>query len=126
MPMDRLDARPALLVIDLQRGTLSNPTVHPGDMVVAKANELITAFRARGLPVVLANVYGTPPGRNDYGGSSREYPREFTELVSELDRQPDDLTITRRTWSAFAGPDLQAKLSALGVTQLAATSPQAA
>jgi nicotinamidase-related amidase len=118
MPIDRLDAHPALLVIDLQRGTLNNPTVHPGDMVVAKATELITAFRARGLPVVLANVDGTPAGHNDYGGSAREYPHEFTELVPELDQQPDDLTVTRRTWSAFAGTDLDAKLSALGVTQV--------
>ena len=118
VPIDRLDARPALLVIDLQRGTLSNPMAHPSDIVVANATKLLTAFRSRGLPVVLANVEGTPGGRNDYGGSARQYPPEFTELVPELDRQPDDLTVTRRTWSAFAGTDLHATLSASGVTQV--------
>jgi hypothetical protein len=55
---------------------------------------------------VLANVEGTPGGRNDYGGSAREYPSEFTELAAELDQQPEDVTISRRTWSAFAGTDL--------------------
>lgn len=59
MPIEILDPRAALLVIDLQRGTLGNPTV-----------------------------------------------------------QPDDLIITRRTWNAFAGTDLDATLSALGVSQV--------
>jgi len=86
MPIDRLDTHPALLVIDLQRGTLSNPMVHPSGEIVAKVTELLTAFRARGLPVVLASVEGTPGGRNDYGGSARDYPQEFTELVPELDQ----------------------------------------
>jgi nicotinamidase-related amidase len=118
MPIDTLDPRAALLVIDLQRGTLGNPMAHPVDEIVAKAAELTAAFRARKLPVVLSNVEGTPGGRNDYGGSAREYPSEFTELAPQLDRQPEDVTITRRTWSAFAGTDLDAKLSALGVTQV--------
>jgi nicotinamidase-related amidase len=118
MPIDMLDPRAALLVIDLQHGTLANPTVHPVDEIVAKAAELVGAFRARGLPVVLASVEGTPGGRNDYGGSAREYPSEFTELAPELDQQPEDVTITRRTWSAFAGTDLDGTLSALGVTQV--------
>lgn len=118
MPIDRLDTHPALLVIDLQRGTLSNPMVHPSGEIVAKVTELLTAFRARGLPVVLASVEGTPGGRNDYGGSARDYPQEFTELVPELDQQPEDLTVARRAWNAFAGTDLDARLAALGVTQV--------
>lgn len=118
MPIDTLDPRAALLVIDLQRGTLGNPMAHPIDEIVAKAAELTAAFRGRGLPVVLANVEGTPGRRNDYGGSAREYPSEFTELAPELDRQPEDVTISRRTWSAFAGTDLDGTLSALGVTQV--------
>ena len=118
MPIDTLDPRAALLVIDLQRGTLGNPMVHPVDEIVAKAAELTVAFRARKLPVVLANVEGTPGGRNNYGGSAREYPSEFTELAPELDQQPEDVTVTRRTWSAFAGTELEATLSALGVTQV--------
>lgn len=116
--IDHLDALPALIVIDLQRGTLSNPMVRPQGELLTNVTELLTAFRTRGLPVVLANVDGTPAGRNDYGGSAREYPVEFIELVPELDQQPADLTVTRRAWSAFAGTDLAARLSALGVTQV--------
>jgi nicotinamidase-related amidase len=118
MPIDHLDALPALIVIDLQRGTLSNPMVRPRDELLANVTDLLTAFRTRGLPVVLANVDGTPAGRNDYGGSAGEYPAEFTELVPELEQQPADLTVTRRAWSAFEGTDLDATLSALGVTQV--------
>src|ERR1019366_8930862 len=118
MPIDHLDALAALIVIDLQRGTLSNPMVRPRDELLANVTKLLTAFRTRRLPVGLANVDGTPAGRNDHGGFAREYPAEFTELIPELEQQPADLTVTRRAWSAFAGTDLDATLSALGVTQV--------
>ena len=118
MTIATLDPRPALLVIDLQSGTLANPTAHPTETIVANARELIGAFRTRGLPVVLARVDGTPGGRTDYGGGAREFPSAFAELAPALDPQPTDIIVTRRTWSAFAGTDLDATLAALDVTQV--------
>jgi nicotinamidase-related amidase len=113
-----LDPKTALIVIDLQAGTLGNPTVHPAASIVAKAVDLMQAFRAKGLPVVLASVVGSPAGRNGYGGGARQYPAEFSVLAPELDPQPADILVTRSTWSAFAGTDLAGTLADLGVTQV--------
>jgi nicotinamidase-related amidase len=116
--IEQLDPRPALIVIDLQAGTLGNATVHPTAEIVAKSVELATAFRAHELPVVLASVVGSPAGRNGYGGGARDYPAEFAVLAPELKAEPTDILVSRRTWSAFAGTDLAEKLAALGVTQV--------
>ena len=118
MTLDALDPRPALIVIDLQAGTLANSTVHPAADILARSVELLDAFRAKGLPVALATVIGTPPGRNNYGGGAREYPAEFSVLAPELGQQPGDILVPRSTWSAFAGTDLGIRLRELGVTQV--------
>lgn len=73
------------------RGTLGNPLVHPAGEIVARAVELVAAFRASGLPIVFASVNGTPGGRNNFGGTARQYPPEFTELTPELEPRPADL-----------------------------------
>ena len=38
--------------------------------------------------------------------------------MPELNAQPNDLLVTKRTWGAFTNTDLKAQLKALGVTQL--------
>jgi nicotinamidase-related amidase len=118
MALTELDPRTALIVIDLQAGTLSNPTVHPAADIVARATELTAAFRAAGRPIVFARVDGTPAGRTTYGAGAREYPAAFTELAPELDPHPEDLSIVRRTWDAFSGTPLQAQLAEAGITQV--------
>ena len=45
-------------------------------------------------------------------------PEGWTELIPELDRQPGDIVVTKRTWGAFASTDLEAQLKARGVTQV--------
>lgn len=121
MPIAALDPKPALVVIDLQAGTAGNPqspTAHPIDGVVAAAAGLASAFRARGLPVVLASVDGMPGGRTEFGEGARAFPAEFSALLPGLEQQPSDLVVVRSTWSAFAGTDLDARLRQLGVTQV--------
>lgn len=118
MPISTIDPQAALIVVDLQQGTVGNPTVHPIEGIVDRAADLVAAFRRHGRPVVLANVDGTPPGRNDLGRPASVWPESMTELIAALDQQPADLTVTRRAWSAFAGTDLEGKLVALGVTQI--------
>lgn len=118
MPITDLDARVALIVVDLQAGTAANPTAHPIETVVANAVALLSAFRDRGLPVVLANVSGTPAGRTAYASGAREFPEVWSTLLPQLDQQPGDVVVTRATWSAFAGTDLDAQLRGLGVTQV--------
>ena len=118
MTVTALDPTSALIVIDLQAGTLGGPTAHPADEITARAAELLAAFRRRGLPVVLANVDGTPAGRTEHGDGAREFPAAFSALVPGLDQQSTDLTVTRATWSAFAGTELQALLTERGITQV--------
>lgn len=118
MPVTTLDAKTALLLIDLQKGILSNPLVHSGRDVLRNARELADAFRGRGLPVVLVNVTGGAPGRSEQPRSTVQRAPDWAELVPELDKQPGDLTVTKRTWGAFASTDLDARLRALGVTQV--------
>ena len=119
MPVTTIDPKTALIIIDLQQGIVSLPTVHPIVDVVRHAAELAAAFRRRGLPVVLVNVDGGAPGRVEQaarGGGAR--PAGWTDLVPELNRQPGDHTVTKRTWGAFTNTGLDAHLKALGVTQV--------
>lgn len=55
MAITTLDPRTALVVIDLQQGIVSLPTVHPPAQVIAQAAKLAQVFRKKGLPVVLVN-----------------------------------------------------------------------
>jgi nicotinamidase-related amidase len=45
-------------------------------------------------------------------------PADFADIVPELDRQPEDIVVTKRTWGAFANTDLAEQLEAMGVTQV--------
>ncbi len=118
MSVTVLDPQTALILIDLQKGIVALPTVHPATGVVEKSASLARAFRARGLPVVLVNVDATAPGRNEQGGAGQTFPAEWAELVPELEAQPSDLRVTKRTWGAFSGTDLAEQLARLAVTQV--------
>lgn len=118
MAISTLDARTALLVIDLQAGTVRNPTVHPIEGIVANAASVLAAFRERGLPVVIATVDGTAAGRSEYGGKASVWPEEMTTLVPQIVPADGDTVVTRRAWSVFAGTDLAETLAADGVTQV--------
>lgn len=118
MAITTLDPKTALIVIDLQKGIVAHPTVHPASDVVKHASELATAFRQHGLPVVLVNVAGGAPGRTEQSGVTGELPADWAELVHELNQHPQDHTVTKRTWGAFSHTDLDAYLKAQGVTQV--------
>ena len=44
-------------------------------------------------------------------------PDEWTDFIPELNQQPGDIVVTKRTWGAFASTDLEA-LRSRGVTQV--------
>jgi nicotinamidase-related amidase len=71
MPATTLDRRTALIVVDLQKGIASIPSVHPMADVVKNASSLATAFRRHGLPVILVNVVGGAPGAHGTGTTPR-------------------------------------------------------
>ena len=116
MPLTTLDPNPALVVIDLQKGIVSDTVAH----VVRHAAALAKAFRRHSLPVVLVNVTGRAPGRTDAGGrgSAGPLPAGWADIIDELERQPDDHLITKRRRSAFHDTGLDTLLRDLGVTQV--------
>lgn len=121
MPLRTLDPQTALIVVDLQKGIVSSPFIHPIDDVVKRSRALIDTFRARGLPVILVNVAGGAPGRTEQPSRQRILPEGWTDLIQELDHQPSDIVVTKRTWGAFASTNLEAQLKARGVTQVVIT-----
>lgn len=118
MPLTQLDTIFALVVIDLQKGIASLPTVHPANEIIGRSAQLARAFREQGLPVVLVNVLGRPPGRTDAGPRNFSFPADWTELVPELEQQPEDHVVTKQRVGAFVGTDLNDYLRQRGVTQV--------
>ncbi|WP_216893263.1 isochorismatase family cysteine hydrolase [Nocardia alni] len=122
MPITTIDPRTALIVIDLQQGVAEMPLAHPFSVVTERTVELLRAFRERGLPVVLVNVAGSPSGRTDAGSSApRSLPDDWSVLVPELDRQPEDILVTKYARSAFTATGLAERLRELDVTQVVIT-----
>ncbi|WP_402466639.1 isochorismatase family protein [Isoptericola aurantiacus] len=128
MTFTTLDPRTALVVVDLQAGILAAP-VRPVDAtdVLARSTALAAAFRARDLPVVLVRVTAAPDGadavsaRTDAAraaGPRPDRPAGWDVLAPELHTAATDLVVTKRTWGAFYGTDLDLQLRRRGVTQL--------
>ena len=118
MALTMLDPDTALIIVDLQKGIVGLPLIHPIDGVIERARALADVFRERGLPVVLVNVAGGAPGRTEQPRQTGPRPDEWTDLIPELNRQAADVVVTKRSWGAFATTDLQAQLKARGVTHV--------
>ena len=103
MPLTTLDPKTALVVIDLQKGIVARPTIHPAAEVVKQAASLAAAFRKHKLPVVLVNVDGRAPGRTQAPPPNVAPPPDWTELAPELNAQPSDYRVTKQRWGAFTG-----------------------
>jgi len=121
MPIAELDPIPALVVIDMQKGVVDLPTVHPAGEIIDRVAQLARAFREQGLPVVLVNAAGLAPGRTDAGPHNFTLPADWTELISELDQQPDDHLVTKHQPGAFHGTSLDHFLRRRGSTQVVLT-----
>jgi nicotinamidase-related amidase len=117
MPVSQLDSIAALVVIDLQKGVLALPTDPAPAVVLERAVRLATAFRAKGLPVVLVNVAGRAPGRTANPVAFTP-PPGWDERAPELAATPDDIRITKYNVGAFTGTGLDLQLRRRGVTQL--------
>ncbi len=121
MALTTLDPNTALIIVDLQKGIVGLPVSHPIGDIIARTRALADAFRARGLPVVLVNVTGGAPGRTEQKRPATPRPDGWTELIAERDQHPSDITVTKQGWGAFASTNLEARLKALGVTQVVVT-----
>lgn len=108
----------ALVVVDLQAGTLVNPFVHPAEEIVRAANSLIGAIRERGGIVAFATSTGTPPGRNAYGSPQRVFPHDARVLAAGLDAREGDVLVARSGLSVFADTDLTDLLRERGIATI--------
>jgi nicotinamidase-related amidase len=118
MPVTSLDAKTALVVIDLQKGIAQMAGRELIAPVVHNARLLADAFRQHSLPVVLVNVAGGAPGRTEQPRPSEPFPPDWTELIPELGKAPGDICVTKNTWGAFASTDLEQQMRNRGVSQL--------
>ena len=127
-----IDPKTALVLIDLQKGITSRQTAHPIQDVIAKSVQLVNAFRAKNLPVVIVHV--DPLGakwtksRVDSASgmpqdeASVKQTREtmsaagFFEIVPEIKTSNDDIFIKKTSWGAFYETDLHEQLQTRGIT----------
>ncbi|MFI6743372.1 isochorismatase family protein [Nonomuraea sp. NPDC050451] len=125
MPVTTIDTTTALVLIDLQNLVVGLPTTpYAGSEVVARAVELADAFHHHGAPVVLVRLTAradgsdAAPGRTEIPRPPGPLPAGWDDIVDDLTGHPGDIIVTKRTWSAFYGTDLDLRLRRRGVTQL--------
>jgi nicotinamidase-related amidase len=72
---------------------------------------------------VLVIVAGAPAGRTQRprGGARQQPAAGWADLAPDLNQQPEDHTVTKRTWGAFHGTGLERRRQSLGVTQVVIT-----
>ena len=108
MALTTLDPITALIVVDPQSGIVGLPLIHAIADVVTHSGALAT-FRRRRPPVLLVNVDGGAPDRTERPCPGGPFPDGWTDLIPELDKQPNDIVVTKRTWDSFAS-DLESRL----------------
>ncbi len=115
-PLPALDPRTsALVLIDLQRGIVGQPTQpHPAAEVIRNARRLAEAARERGALVVLVRVSFAADGADavhadvDEPYAAQRAPG-WDEIVPEL-LPLADVVVFKRQWGAFHGTDLDLQL----------------
>ena len=100
----------------LPRGEIRTPVEPRGRYCEGMA--LTEAFRAHGLPVVLVNVAGVTPRPTTQPRNQGQFLAGWTDLIPELNQQPQDDVVTKHTPGACTNADLEAHLRSLGVIQV--------
>jgi nicotinamidase-related amidase len=118
-------ARTALVIIDLQRGIVSQPTApHLAQDVIARCRQLLAAARLAGVLPVLVHVGGAPDYADrlrqsaDWPTPARQRPADWSDFVPEISPQEGDVVIFKRQWGAFYGTDLDLQLRRRGIDTL--------
>ena len=124
-----MEQKSALLVMDMQMGILG--TFPKTDELVANVSNAIAKARAKNIPVMYVVVgfrNGAPevsPNNKMFSGMKERManysPEEFMKIHPGLDRQENDVVITKRRVSAFSGSDLEVILRAQGINHMILT-----
>lgn len=117
----------ALVLIDLQKGTLSLPLApYSPSRVVDTATRLAQCVVDRGGAMVLVRVHfdeglaAAPKGRTDVPLAlpAGPLPADWAEIVPELVAMRPHVIITKRHWSAFHSTELDLQLRRRGITHI--------
>ena len=106
-----LDEMIALLVIDMQDGSLADSDKHDVDGVVARINALAEKVRTNQGKVIFIQHDGTEAENLEPG--TRGW-----QVLSSVSQHPADIYISKSTNDSFYGTSLQETLTDLGVTTL--------
>lgn len=120
-----LDEKVALVLIDLQNAIVkANTAPYTTHEVLQNCNRLIAAFRKAGKPIILVNVNtnGAAWTKSRKNAAQRVMPATPTEDAYQIsplvDAMPDDIYITKHTWSAFYETELDEELRKRNITNI--------
>jgi nicotinamidase-related amidase len=118
-----IDKNTALVLIDLQKGIMKSPVLHPIKDILEKSAQLVDAFRKEGLPIVYVNVVPSIGGwiqaRKDNNAArnfSAMTSSDFAEIVDEVKALSTDIFVTKGTWNAFYNTPLHDELQKRNIT----------
>ncbi|MDP6688436.1 MAG: isochorismatase family protein [Alphaproteobacteria bacterium] len=129
--------KPALVVIDMANAWTREDnafTCEGMETVIPALNEVLAAFRAKGLPIIFTTTaYEIIEGEHsDMGLWGQKIPAEVlradseaVEIDSRLGRRDDEMLIVKKQASAFRGTNLQSYLTACGVDTVVVTGATA-
>ena len=129
--MEQIKNNAALLVMDMQTGTLSQLPQATTAAVVANVNKAIAQAHEKGIPVIYVVVgfrAGTPEiGDNNKGFSAGketftpEMMKQFMKIYPDITHRENDIVVTKRRISAFTGSDLEVILRAQNIRHIILT-----
>lgn len=118
--------RTAIVVIDLQKGIVGFPgTPNSAQSVIANVVAILEAAREAGAQPILVHVGRSADGRDGLNVTCDQpmraggaMPSDWSDLIPELNRQPNDVVILKRQWGAFYGTDLELQLRRRGLNTI--------
>lgn len=127
MSVETIVGRPALLVVDMQVDFVSR--CPQGQGIIPPINALITAFRARDLPIIFTREMHRPGGLDGGLESDPRYavsPHTLigtpgAAIVDQLAVGSNDPIIDKRRYNCFLGTELALLLNTLRVETLVVT-----
>ncbi|MFP6698006.1 MAG: isochorismatase family protein [Alphaproteobacteria bacterium] len=129
--------KPALVNIDLANAWTREGnafTCEGMDTVIPATQQVLAAFRAKGLPIVFTTTaYDIIEGEHsDMGLWGKKIPAEVLRAGSDavqiddrLERRPDEMLIVKKQASGFRGTNLTSYLNACGVDTVVVTGATA-